>query len=78
MVLPPENVGSMVSEKGEEEEEAVTTKLVVASTVAMGGVDVFLHCEVEKGGVGKRWAAPASEEYPEGKVKLATRACVSS
>lgn len=72
-VLPAEDVGSMVSEKGEEE-DALPAKLVVASTMALGGVDVFLHCGVKKGGRGTGWAAPALEECPEGTVAFDDKA----
>lgn len=72
-VLPAEDVGSMVSEKGEEE-DALPANLVVASTMAMGGVDLFLHCGVKKDGRRTGWTAPAVEECPEGTVAFDDKA----
>lgn len=64
-VLPPGAEDASPAESGGALEDPAPAKLYVASTLAFGGADVFLHCGVKKAGPGASgWVAPPIEACP--------------
>lgn len=70
----PENGSAPPDESGTLEAPA-PAKLFVASTLAFGGADVFLHCGVKKAGPGSSgWSAPPVEACPPETEAVDTKA----